>query len=150
MQIKMLFEPQPLLAQADPLALAYNEVVEDFYLEELARGHYLLGDADVFGGGGGVAAGVVVGYDDGGGVDSHGLFEDLGYTDEGRVEGASVNVYVFYDLIFRVKEDYAQGFLVEGAELEHEEWGEVGWGAHLEALFGLGEEEAAAHFEGRF
>lgn len=68
--------------------VADDDVVEDFDFEELAGADEFAGETDVAFGGHGVAAGVIVGEDDGRSIGDDGGAEDLPGMDEEGVEGA--------------------------------------------------------------
>ena len=74
---------QPALFEADEDAVADDDVVEQVNAHDLARADETLGDGHILPARRGVAGRVVVGDDQGGGGDDHGVLEDLAGVDDG-------------------------------------------------------------------
>src|SRR5579859_7792466 len=82
--------PAHALLQAGIAGVADNDVVEQFDVEQFSGGYQLIGDVDIFGGGGRVAARVVVADDNVGAVAHDGRAEDFGNAQHGTIDRAFI------------------------------------------------------------
>ena len=143
-------ESEAAFAEADPLPVADDEVIEQVDVEQFAGGSHVACDLDVVGRWGGIARGMIVYEDDGRAIEAHGLFEDLADAEQRRVEAAHVQGLDFLDAVFGVEADHPQMLLVEVAHFDQHELSGVARGTNLEAFFEAGDDEAAGELESGF
>ena len=105
-------EAEASFLQADPATLTDDQVVKYVDVEELAGLHDLARDADVFGGWGWIARGVVVRDDHGCSIAADSFLEQLAHANLGAIERANVDGVHLDDMVLAVEQDRAQVFLL--------------------------------------
>lgn len=125
---------------------ANDEVVEDLNIEKGSRFDDFAGDGGVFGGRGRVAAGMIVGEDDAGGVLANSVAKEFADADDGGVDGPLIHARARQDLILGVEQERAHFFLLEQRHVGKEARG-VGGRRDARFLFGGRVGDAAAEFE---
>jgi hypothetical protein len=87
-------------------------VVDQLDVDHRGGFGHAAGEADVFGAGGGIAAGVGVEQDEAGGAAQQALLEDLARLDRGAVDGAAEDLLVGEEVATDVEEEGSHYLLV--------------------------------------
>jgi hypothetical protein len=127
-----------------------RRTVEHVYVEHFPCLQDSARDGNIVGAGGWVAAGVVVGDNDGRGVLAHCLAEDFPDPDLGRTNRAAIQLDHFDDPVAPVEQHDAQVFLFEGLHVVLQQFSGVAGGVDGRAFFGRFNTQSAPQFDGCF